>query len=148
MRQAFLPPSLLLLIPLPPSLTPIRHRALRRSVVVGAMAHIQGVVVASALIGQLQETDPIVCAAPDAELHVDDIVHPRPLVPGEAAPKADCCRGAGESVGGADHFVPGCPELELGETAMAAGERVALQQQGAFEELGMVRRQPIQFPNL
>lgn len=76
--------------------------------------------------GAGEEPIPIGLATPNAEVVIDDAVHPRPLVPREAAPKADGGVRAREIVGIADHFLLGRAELDLVEAAMPTTGRPPL----------------------
>src|SRR3546814_16694024 len=48
----------------------------------------------------------------------------------------------------ADEIFPGGPELHLAEAAMPSCQRVALQDEGTLEKIGIMGGQPVELPNL
>lgn len=89
------------------------------------------------LTGAGEEPIPIGPATQNAEVVIDDAVHPRPLVPREAAPETDGGVRTGEAVGIAGQFLPGRAELDLIEAAVSSCQGVALKEKSALEQVRM-----------
>ncbi len=92
--------------------------------------------------GPREEASAVGVAPPDAKCFIDDAVHPCPLVPREGSSEADGRIRARKPVGVAHQFFPCRAELDFIEAAMPTCQRVAFEDEGAFEQIGMMGGEP------
>jgi len=76
------------------------------------------------------------------EIGIDDVIDSRPLIPRKRPSEPDGCRGARETIRIPDEVFPARTELNFIEPAVTARQSASLEQQSAFEQVGVYRGEP------